>query len=126
VKEKDFYSRITAYYEKHATNSIAWEAKITKSGRLPYVALAPHQEEKLLKAETVHGEKIPDVGLARKSFDGFTLYRATSLMILIFQSKSISEIYEVPIRIFVNEKYASKEKSLTKAKAASIGRRIYL
>jgi penicillin-binding protein-related factor A (putative recombinase) len=126
VKEKDYYSRITAYYEKNATNSIAWEAKITKSGRLPFNALAPHQEEKLLKAETVHGEKLPDIGLARKSFDGFVLHRAEANILVIYYRPHDTEIYEIPIRAFVNEKYASKEKSLSRMRAAEIGTRIYL
>ena len=124
--EKDYYSRITAYYERTATNSIAWEAKITKSGRLPFRALAAHQEEKLLKAERVHGEKIPDVGLARKSFDGFVLHQSSSLMVLIYYSEKQTEIFEIGIRAFVNEKYSSKEKSLSKMRAAEIGTRIYL
>lgn len=126
MKERDYYARITAYYERTATNSIAWEAKITKSGRLPFAALASHQEEKLLKAEKVHGEKIPDVGLSKKSFDGFVLYQATSVVVLIYYLKSSTDIFEIPIRAFVNEKYTSKEKSLTKERARTIGTRIYL
>lgn len=131
MKEKDYYARITKYYERTATNSIAWEAKITKSGRLPFAALAPHQEEKLLKAEQVHGEKIPDIGLARKSFDGFVLVKATALLLLIFYTSTTSkttttEIYEVPLRKFIQEKYSGKSKSLTKMRAAEIGTRITL
>lgn len=126
MKERDYYARITAYYERTATNSIAWEAKLTKSGRLPFAALAPHQEEKLLKAERVHGEKLPDIGLARKSFDGFVLYQATSVVVLIYYLKSSTDIFEIPIRSFVSEKYTSKEKSLTKERAATVGSRIYL
>jgi hypothetical protein len=126
MKEKDYYARITKYYELTATNSICWEAKLTKSGRLPYVALAPHQEEKLLKAQTVHGEKLPDIGLARKSFDGFVLHRAEANILVIYYHPHDTEIYEIPIRAFVNEKYSSKEKSLSKMRAQAIGTRIYL
>jgi hypothetical protein len=126
MKEKNYYPDISRYYRKHATNCIAWESKLSKTDRISFTALAPHQEDALLQAERVYGEKIADVGILKKGFDGFILYKATSLFIGIYFKPSQTEIYEIPIRSFLNEKYTSKEKSLTKKRASEIGRLIHI
>lgn len=124
--EKSYYAAITKYYTATATNNIAWEAKFTRTGRIPFTCLAPHQEEKLLEAERVLGGKIADVGVLKKPFDGWVLYKATALFITIYFVPRATEIYEIPIRMFLKEKYYSKEKSLSRARAEEIGKRIYL
>ena len=70
--------------------------------------------------------KIADAGVLQKPFDGFVLYKATSLFIAIYYVPRETEVYEIPIRIFLNEKYKSGQKSLSKKRAAEIGKRIYL
>lgn len=126
MTESSYYADLTKYYEKTATNSIAWEAKFSRTHRIPFSDLAAHQEAWLLKFEDVGGYKISDNGVGQKPCDGFVLYRATSLFIAIYFLPRETEIYELPIRIFVQEKYTSKEKSLTKQRASMIGKRIYI
>lgn len=126
MQEKSYYPAITKYYTLHATNNIAWEAKFTQTGRIPFSCLAPHQEEKLLEAERVLGGKIADVGVLKKPFDGWVLFHATSLFIAIYYVPRETEVYEIPIRVFLNEKYTSKEKSMTRQRAMELGKRIYL
>jgi hypothetical protein len=120
--EKDYYNSINKYYTANATNSIAWEAKITKSNTMNFSCLAPHQEESLLVAERSFGYKIPDSGISKKGFDGFVLYRATALFIAIYYIPHKTEIYEIPIRAFLKEKYESGKKSLSKERAREIGK----
>lgn len=126
MRESSYYSAITKYYATTATNNIAWEAKFVRTNRIPFSCLPQHQEEFLLAAERVLSGKIPDVGFSKKWFDGLVLYKATSLFIAIYYAPRATEIYEIPIRAFLHEKYHSKEKSLTKERAAEIGKRIYL
>lgn len=129
MQEKDYYAELNKYYTKHAKEiekSIAWEAKFTRTNRLNFKCLAEHQEEKLLKAEMAYGEKIADAGLMKKPFDGYVLYKARSFFIAIYFLPRQTEVYEIPIRDFLKEKYAGKEKSLTKDRASEIGRRIFI
>lgn len=126
ANEKDFYKRIGNYYEAHATNNMAVEAKITKTNRLPFSCLMPHQESKLIEAEKVLYHKEADSGVGQKNFDIYILYRATAVVIAIYYKPRETEVYEIGIRAFVNEKYLSTEKSLTKERAAIIGKRIII
>lgn len=121
MKESSYYAAITRYYERTAKTSVAWEAKITKGNRLPFASLAPHQEQFLLKATNVHGHKLPDTGIGQKPYDGYVLYGARAVVIAIFYKPRETEIYEISIRVFVAEKYTSKEKSLTKKRASELG-----
>lgn len=129
MTEKSYYADLTKYYISHAKEiekSIAWEAKFTRTNRLNFKCLSDHQEEKLLKAENAYGEKIADSGLMKKPFDGYVLYKARSFFIAIYFLPRQTEVYEIPIRDFLKEKYAGKEKSLTKERASEIGRRIFI
>lgn len=130
MTEKSYYADLNRYYIAHSRvikNSIAWEAKFTRSQRLNFKCLAPHQEEFLLKAERAHGEKMPDAGQMRKPFDGWVLYGATSLFVAIYFMPKKTEIYEMPIRKFLSEKYAlGAEKSLTRERAKEIGKLIHI
>lgn len=124
--EKSYYAKITKYYERTATNTIVWEAKFTRTHRLPFDALASHQEANLLAAELVHGHKLPDSGIGVKPYDGYVVYRATAVVIAVYYRPHETEIFEISIRSFVTEKYTSKEKSLKKDRAGIIGKRIYI
>lgn len=129
MTEKSYYADLTKYYLDHALKlkrSISWEAKFSRSHRISFSALAPHQEEKLLKSMRAYGEKIADAGVMRKPFDGWVLFNAESYFIAIYFLPRETEIYEIHIRNFVDEKYRSTEKSLTKERASEIGRRIHL
>lgn len=122
--EKDFYPLINKYYQKHARETIVWEAKITKGKTISFNCLLPHQEENLLKAEDVFTYKIPDVGRALKPFDGFVVYGGTAVFIAIYYLPRKTEIYEILFRDFVNEKYKSEKKSLTIERAREIARAV--
>lgn len=124
--EKSYYNEINKHYVANATNSIAWEAKITKTNTLNFNCLAPHQEQFLLESERSYGYKISDSGLMKKPFDGFVLYKATSLFIAIYYIPHKTEIYEIPIRAFLKEKYESGKKSLSKERAREIGKMLDL
>ncbi len=124
MTEASYYAKLTKYYLKTARNSIAWEAKFTRSNRIRFDALADHQEEKLLESERAYGEKIADSGLIKKPFDGWVLYKASSFFIAIYFTPNHTEIYEIPIRTFIKEKYVSSEKSLSKKRAKEIGKLI--
>ena len=129
MTEKSYYNKLNKYYIEYSKvigKSIAWEAKFTRTNRLNFKCLAEHQEEKLLKAEIAYGEKIADAGLMKKPFDGYVLYKARSFFIAIYFLPRHTEVYEIPIRDFLKEKYAGKEKSLTKERASQIGRRIFI
>ncbi len=124
MTESSYYARITAYYVRNARETIFWESKFTRNSRIPFNAVAPHQEENLLK--DVFGHKIADSGVSRKPADGFVLYHPKSIIVAIYYAPGDTEVYEIGIRAFVNEKYSSKEKSLSKMRASQIGLRIYL
>lgn len=126
MTESSYYADLTKYYERTSINSIAWEAKFSRNHRIPFSDLPAHQEKFLLQAEESYGFKIPDNGRGQKPFDGFVLHNATSLFIAIYFLPRQTEIYEIPIRVFLNEKYTSIEKSLTKQRASEIGKRIYI
>lgn len=120
--EHDYYPIINKYYQKHAVENIAWEAKITKTKNILFSSIPDHQEEGLLKAENILTYKITDTGRAKKPFDGFVLYKATALLIAIYYQPRKTEIYEILFRDFINEKYNSGKKSLSIERAREISR----
>lgn len=124
--EKSYYAKISKYYTKNAICSMAVEVKITKGNTLPFKCLAPHQEEFLLQAERTFSHKIPDVGRLRKPFDIMVIHHAASALIAIYYKPRYAEIFEIPIRKFLDEKYNSGKKSLTKQRASEIGARILI
>lgn len=126
MQEKSYYNDINKYYVANTTNSVAWEAKFTRTGTINFNCLPPHQEQFLLEAERSFGFKIPDAGIGRKPFDGFVLKNATSVFVAIYFLPRETEIYEIPIRAFLKEKYESGRKSLSKERAAQIGKLLQL
>jgi hypothetical protein len=121
MTESSYYPIIGKYYLEH-TDYEAIEIKFTRTNRLPFSCLPAHQESALL---TRWHYKIPDVGIQKKPLD-IVFKRNEAPLIAIYYAPGNTEIYEIPIRAFVNEKYSSKEKSLSKMRAAEIGTRIYL
>jgi len=126
MRESSYYGAIGKYYLKHATTNVAWEAKITKTNRLPFKCLMAHQEEKLLEAERALAEKIDDVGRRKKPFDGFVLVKAESYVIAIYYKPRETQVFQIPIRNFLHQKYTSGEKSLSLEMARAIGTKITL
>lgn len=124
--ESSYYPAITRYYETHTRVCVAWEAKFSRTGRIPFSALAQHQERFLLKATAAHGFKLADTGIGQKPYDGYVLYGAHAVVIAIYYAPRAAEVYEIPIRAWIEEAYTSKEKSLTKRRAAELGVRLFL
>lgn len=100
------------------------EVKLTKKGSIPFSCLMAHQEEKLLEAERVLAHKIADVGLAKKPSDILIVAEALSIVLVIFYKPRASEIFEIPIRTFIDARERTVGKSLTLKHAAMIGQRI--
>lgn len=124
MTEKSYYPDIGRYYEKHATNTTTWEAKFTRTNYINFKALAAHQEQRLIQSERSYSYKIPDAGIAQKPFDGVTVVRATPMFIAIYYKPRETELYEIPIRAFLKEKYESGEKSLSLERAREIGKQM--
>lgn len=120
AQEKDYYGLINQYYTKHAKETIAWEAKLTKTKNLLFSCLVPHQEENLLKSERTFAYKYPDVGRAKKPYDGSVLVGATAIFIAIYYKPRATRIFEILLRDFLNEKYKSGNKSLHVDRAEQI------
>lgn len=129
MTEKSYYAKLDRYYLAYGLRegrSITWEAKFSRTHRIPFKALAAHQEEKLLKSMRAYGQKIADAGIMQKPFDGYVVVNAEAFFVAIYFLPRHTEVYEIHIRNFVDEKYRSTEKSLTKERAAEIGNRLPL
>ncbi len=121
MKESSYYPALGKYYLEH-TDYEAIEIKFTRTDRFPFSSLPPHQESALLNRWYY---KIPDTGIGQKPLD-IVFKRKEAPLVIVFYKERDAEIYEIPIRALIHEMYTSKEKSLTKEKAATIGRRIFL
>lgn len=129
MRELDYYGRITNYYllaSQALGKSITWEAKLTKGKSLPFSDLKPHQEQKLLESERAYGAKIPDIGLSQKPFDGYVIWHAFAVVVVIFYEPRNERVYEISIRNFIEERELGLRKSLTEERAEIIGRKIPL
>lgn len=124
MTEKSYYAKLTKYYRLRAIaigQSIAWEAKFSRTNTISFKALAPHQELALLQAERAYGLKLADTGLAKKPFDGFAIYDAKAVFVAIFFKERKSFIYEIDLRKFIEYRQYSKKKSLSHLAAGEIG-----
>ncbi len=129
MTEKSYYAKLNRYYLSYALReqrSVTWEAKFSRTHRIPFSDLPAHQEEKLLKSMRAYGQKIPDAGVMKKPFDGYVVFNAEAFFVAIYFLPRQTEVYAIHIRNFVDEKYRSTEKSLTKERAAEIGMRLPL
>jgi len=119
MKEKDYYNAVGKYYLENTTYE-AVEVKITKTNRLSFSCLPEHQESALLNAWYY---KIPDVGISKKPLD-IVFKRNEAPLVAIYYKPDNTQIFEIPIRAWVNEAYGSGDKSLTLERAAEIGCRV--
>lgn len=123
MRESSYYKDIGKYYEskKEEQTTIVWEVKFTRGNTFLFNKLPKHQEEWLLRAERKASWKIPDVGAMQKPFDGMTFIKAKAMFVIVYYRKGKTEIYDMPIRVFLKEKYESGQKSLTIERAREIG-----
>jgi len=128
--ESSYYAKIGKYYEARALKlerSFTWEPKFTRTDSIPFSCLPHHQEEKLLKSERVHSYKIPDTpNGGKKPYDGYTIFDAIPVVVIIYYIPRKTEVYEIHIRDFIDESEFSARKSLTKERASEIGELIYI
>ena len=124
MTEKSYYAKIAQYYESKAEETTAWEVKFTRTKYINFKCLAPHQEEKLLQSERTLSYKIPDSGINQKPFDGVTIVKGRPVFVAIYYSPRDAKVYEIPIRLFLKEKYTSGNKSLKEDRAMEIGKEI--
>lgn len=126
--EKQFQSLFTKWVED-AKQSITldhtfvYELKITKTNKLEYNKIKPHQIPALL--ETKHGRKhhkISDQSMGYKPFDGFHIHKSAAYLIILFYKPQQTK---VPIWIdvdkFVEFQKTSKYKYITEEQAKAIG-----
>lgn len=121
MQESDYYAKIGKHYLEHSDYD-GIELKITKTNTFNLSHVPPHQEEKLLHSWY---HKIADNGKAQKPLD-IVFKRKEGVLVIIYYVPRASEIYEIPIRVFIEEKYVRKAKSITKQRAQEIGKRIYV
>jgi len=129
MTEKSYYAKIIKHYLPNPTKSkqsLAIEVKITKTNVLNFKCLPSHQEEALLESERSFGHKIADAGRGKKPFDIFVLRYAISYMIVIYYKPRATEIFEIPLREFIHEKYKKWDKSLSIQRAREIGKVIHI
>ena len=119
MTESSYYQKLGNYYLEH-TSYEAIEVKFTRTDRFYFRSLPPHQESALLNPWYY---KIPDVGIGQKPLD-IVFKRNEAPLVIVYYKERETEIYEISIRVLIEEMYGTKEKSLTKARAAKIGKRI--
>lgn len=120
MQEKDFYPKIGKYYERTAQTSLPIEIKITKTNRLAFSSVPPHQERHLTRRWSY---KIPDTGKGQKPVDIIVMTEPGYLVIVYYRPRA-SVIIEIPAHVFIEEKYKSGNKSLHIDRAREIGREI--
>ena len=119
--------------ENPPEGSEAYELKIVKGKRLPFIAVAAHQREALLKASKgTFYHKITDQPIfmggrmrfnAQRPFDCFVLQKARAFVVVWFYVPRYEKIfYKIPIERFLQkEAEAVKYKSMTEEEVAEIG-----
>ena len=125
MREKDFQTKVTRWLQ-HEGKTGAYELKLTKTGSLPFSALAPHQKQNLLNAK--HSSivfKIPDSGWTNP-FDCFCLRNTNAFVVVQFWKLRVKHFYLIGIDEWVEEEFCSIRKSLTEERANIIGTRYEL
>lgn len=120
------------------SRSEVYELKITKTGRLPFARLAPHQEYGLLKAEgevveiltsgmlKTYGlyHKLSDMSADRKPFDSFyIIYIPAYVVICFYQPRKPKILYFIRIKDFIAFRDRHTMKSMTEEDAKVISER---
>lgn len=124
MTEADLQTRFSKWVRKNINFTIAYELKISKTNRLPFDRLAEHQKLALLQAKNkTLCYKIPDVGIARKPFDGFCINGCPSVVGVMFYTPGAKKVYLIDIDDYLEES-KGKSKSLTEEVANKIAWRI--
>lgn len=129
ITERSYNPDADRYYLKRTIEDqqdYTWDLKFTRTHRLPFSCLKPHQEKFLLESRRGFSYHPTDIGLLKRPFDGMAFCNATPLLVAIYYQPRKAEFYEIRLEDFIREKYSSKEKSLTKERAKEIGTQIFL
>lgn len=136
--EKDMYPLMKKYVQAHLPETTeVYELKICKGTSLPFNALAPHQEEALLKAyQGGFYYRIADIPWGRdssfrftppKPFDSIAIVRVQSFVVVWFYHPGQKKVFiKIPIETFIKERETSTRKSLTEDRAKEIGEQMFI
>lgn len=108
------------------TRSEVYELKITKTGRLPFARLAPHQERSLSNIDSSIGEykKLSDMSADRKPYDSHFLVNVPAYVIVCFyQPRRPKILYFIRIKDFIDFRDRHTMKSMTEEDAKVISER---
>ena len=108
------------------TRSEVYELKITKTGRLPFARLAPHQERSLSNIDSSIGEykKLSDMSADRKPYDSHFLVNVPAYVIVCFyQPRKPKILYFIRIKDFIAFRDRHTMKSMTEEDAKVISER---
>lgn len=106
--------------------SEVYELKITKTGRLPFARLAPHQERSLSNIDSPIGEykKLSDMSADRKPYDSHFLVNVPAYVAVCFyQPRKPKILYFIRIKDFISFRDRHTMKSMTEEDAKVISER---
>jgi len=113
--EKTFTSKFNRWLlHSWLGESAVFELKVTKTNRMPFSAVKPHQIQNLLAAK--NGKviyKIPDDGFSQKPFDCFYLSKVLAYVVVYFYKRGEKRFYMIPVEEFVFRQEAAISKSFT-------------
>lgn len=121
MKEKDLQTLFAR--ANRPTRSEVYELKITKTGRLPFARLAPHQERSLSKIDSQVGayHKLSDMSADRKPYDSHFLINIPAYVAVCFYQPCKPKIlYLIRIKDFLAFRDRNTMKSMTELDAVAI------
>lgn len=123
MKERQITGEVLKYVRDNFKHSCAVECKVSNGDSIAFSALQPHQEQALLIAtHSCLYHKISDAGAyAPLPFDGFVLCGVPAYVALRWKGRGITII---TIQKWIQEREASKRKSLTYDRAFEIAKRV--
>ena len=127
MRESDFQTKLTRWAKHNLDHSCAIEAKITKTRRLPFSALQPHQLMALQASRrSALAFKIADLGLTPKPFDMFVLVKARAYIAVQFYTKGCKHFYLIPVEAWEQAETAATSRSLTEEDVSKISLKCHL
>ena len=120
ITERSLYKDFKPVVSENA----AYELKITKTGRLPFVSVKEHQRRALLQCQKTLLVRIPDAvgGIGMQlPFDFMSLYGAVGYVVVCFyKPRKPKCLYYIRIDTFLEAEKSSKMKSISESDAILI------
>ena len=122
MKEKDFQVRFNKWCKYYVKKTSVFELKITQTNSIPFAAVKEHQASALhIAKHSALVYKIPDAGY-QNPFDSLIIRSADAYVVIMFYSRGEKIFYMIDIDDWIIEQKNSPRKSLTRERAASIGK----